>query len=531
MQSDFEVALEQFQKNPGIYFKEILDVQTLQEYQERCIQTIADNERTAIRACHDLGKTFLVARVVSWFLSCYKYSKVITTAPTYNQVKNILWSEIRSANSRSKFPLGGTMNLTEWQIDDGWFAIGFTPRNEAMTSSGQGTQSSFQGFHAEGGVLVVFDEATGIPANIWTMAEGLLTSSNVKFVAIGNPTSTASEFYHCFKSPAWAKVCLTCFDSPNLIANGITNKEQLISEIEKVRSMSDLEANAYLDNYVAPIPYLLTLKWVVQNVMRWGIDHPLTVSKIFGEFPVAGDNTLMPLGFVESSQLRVAYPTDSDRKCIGVDVARFGTDSTVLTALHGPKQLARKEYYKNDALQVVGETINMSREIGGADIIVIDETGVGGGVVDLLKDALRNGDLQKNCEIRGVQFGSSANDADSLDAQKDREKFVNMKARMFGLLADDLKNEKDGLVLLNEAVYLEELPSILYRYNQKGQMVIESKDEYKKRTGRKSPDSADSLALANFGRYDELKIGTFTKNYNNELSRPLSSGLRNERNW
>lgn len=520
-----------YQKDPFLFFENILGVEQLEVYQRHVIKTIWENERTAISACHDVGKTFLVSRIAMTFLNVFPNSKVITTAPTFNQVERIMWSEIRAAHLKAKFPLGGKLNLTDWSFSPDWFALGFTPRNELAGEGGQGTQSSFQGFHAPY-LLVIFDEATGIPASIWNMAEGLLTSANVKFVAIGNPTSQNSEFFKCFKDPAWAKVYLSCFDSPNLTVNGITNKDKLIKEVEKVRAMSDVDAKDYLDSYKVTRPYLLTTKWVVSSVIKWGIDHPLTVSKVLGRFPQAGDNTLIPLGFVESASLRFATPIEADRKTIGVDVARFGTDSTVLTSLHGPKQLGRKEFFKRDTIAVVGEVIQMSRDIGGADIIVVDETGVGGGVVDLLNDAVFDGTLPKSCEIRGVQFGASPNDADTEDGEKDREKFVNIKARMFSLLADDIKDDVDGLQLLDENCYLDELPTILYRYDKKGRMYIESKDEYKKRTGRRSPDNADSLALANYGRYDELKFGVFTKEFNaHEHKTTLAGSLNSKKNW
>lgn len=518
---------KRYVKDPVLYFEKVLGIETLEQYQKRVIQTIMENDRTAISACHDVGKSFIMARIAIWFLTMHKNSKVITTAPTHRQVEKILWSEIAAAKAKATIPLGGKLNTMDWTINPEWFALGFSPKTEAGGGDGQGTQSSFQGFHAPY-VLVVFDEATGIPVNTWTMAEGLLTSAHVKFVAIGNPTSSSSEFARCFKSPAWAKVYLSCFDSPNLIANGITNKEKLVSEIEKVRSMPDADAREYLDTYKVTRPYLLTTKWVVEQARKWGIDHPLTVSKILGKFPQAGDDVLMPLGFIEASQLRVVYPTITDRKTIGADIARFGSDSTILTGLHGPKQLSRKEFYKRRTTEVTGEILNLAREMGGADVIVVDETGLGSGVVDELVEAKSHSEtkeLLKNTEIRGIQFGASCDDLE------DKEKYVNMKARMFGLLSEDLANEKDGLALLPEAVYLDELPTIKKKYNSKGQMVIESKDEYKKNYGRKSPDNADSLALANFGRYDEMKIGTFTKTHTDIKTKPLSGGLNSSRKW
>ncbi len=516
---------KRFQKEPLLFFKNILGVELLEDYQERVIKTVWENERTAIAACHDVGKSFLMARIAMTFLNVYPNSKVITTAPTYNQVERILWSEIRSAHGKAKFPLGGRLNLTDWSFSPDWFAIGFTPRNEATGGEGQGTQSSFQGFHAAH-LLVIFDEATGIPLNVWTMAEGLMTSAFVKFVAIGNPTSAGSEFHACFKDPSWAKVYLSCFDSPNLIANGITDEKKLRSEVEKVSTMKDAGALKYLDSYKIVRPYLLTAKWVVQSARKWGMDHPLTVSKILGRFPKAGVDTLIPLGFIEDSQLRVYWPTDTDRKIIGADVARFGSDSTVLTSLHGKKQTGRNEFYKFNTGEVIGEIVAMSKDIGGANVIVVDETGIGGGVVDGLRDLTAKGSALYGVEIRGVQFGAGC------ETDEDREKYFNMKARMFGLLQNDMKKD-DGLVLLNESVYAEELPTIRYRYNAKGQMVIESKDEYKKRTGRKSPDSADSLALANFGNYDEIDAGEFKKEYAEVKpeNKPYASGLNSTKKW
>lgn len=533
------IALEKWQKDPALFFETVLGVSSLEEYQRRILSAVAMNDRVAIKACHDVGKSWTLARVVLWFASVFPYAKVVTTAPTYNQVKNILWSEIRSAYSRSKVPLGGRMNLTEWQLtpEGDWFALGFTPRNEISGESGQGTQSSFQGFHAPF-VLLVFDEATGIPANIWTMAEGILTSGHVKFVCIGNPTSRSSEFFRCFSSPEWTKLSLNCFDSPNLIENGVTNIDELRREVDVVRQLNDSEAQARLNSYKVVKPYLLSLKWVVSMALprKWGIEHPLFQSKVLGNFPEESDGTLIPLGVVEEAMLRVHYPESSERKVIGVDVARFGSDASVLTALHGLKWLDRKQLVKKSTMEVAGEVIAMARELGKVDVICVDVTGVGGGVVDALNEAKSDFqhpafELLRNTEIRAVQFGGAI-ECDGGDSCTHTEcakgKYVNLKAKMFGLLSQDLRG---GLCLPREDVYLDELPTILYRFDSKGRMFIESKDDYKKRTGRKSPDDADSLALANFGRYDEMSVGTFGEAFSSGFTRPFAAGLGAGRNY
>ncbi len=518
-------AMEAFQSDGKLFITEVLGVDTLEDYQARVIDEVWKHERTAVKACHDLGKSFLMARIAIAFLNVYPNSKVITTAPTFTQVERILWSEIRAAALKSTWPLGGKLNLTDWTFSPDWFALGFTPRNEVSAEEGQGTQSSFQGFHAPH-VLVIFDEATGIPPKMWDMAEGLLTSAHVKFVAIGNPTSRASEFYRCFKSRDWNKISLSCFDSPNLIANGITTKEILAAEVKKYNSMRDSEALEYVEQYKVTVPYLLTAKWVVQKAAKWGIDHPLTVSKILGEFPKTSEKTLVPLEFVEEAIMRSYSPKAEDRKVIGIDVAgaEEGGDSSILTGMYGKKQTHLKDASGSDTNEVTGLAIAMSRDMGGADVIVVDKTGIGTGVYDNLVAEVGKA-LPKNCEIRGVHFGYANEDAEDI------ELYYNLKARIFALLRDDLK-ASDGIQLLPETVYSEELPTINKDYNKKGQLVIESKKEYKKRTGRGSPDYSDSLALANFGHYDEMKIGQLTKAYVKDEAPPRAGSLsNNKRNW
>ena len=490
----------------------------LEKYQAHTIRKIMRHDRVAIKACHNMGKTFILSRVIPLYLLANPYSKVITTAPTFNQVKNILWSELRSLHAKSKTPLGGTMLQTEWQLSPNgdWFALGFTSRQEQSSSEGQGKQSSFQGFHAKGGIMVVFDEATGIPPAIWTMAEGLLTQSNVKFVAIGNPTSKNSEFFKCFKSPEWAKISLSCFDSPNLNINNLFTINDLKRELQILKELPQVLAQERLQNYRTSEGkgHLLSMSWVMGRALKWGIDHPLFLSKCIGEFPVEGDGSLITLNDCEMAQIRDYKPKVSDRKILGVDVARFGTDSTVMTALHGYKYLGKKVLVKRDTVQVVGEIFNQISQYNGFDVIVIDETGLGAGVVDLLKERKREGLINPKTEIRGVQFGSGVSceikNCTHISGECDKARFANVKAKMYSLLSDEIKNNLELPKLDKGEIYLEELPTIKYHYDSKGRMIIESKDEYKKRTGRDSPDHADSLALANFGRYDQTNVGAFT---------------------
>lgn len=529
-----QIFLETFQKNPVLFFKEVLGVDSLEPYHEDILDAVAKYQRVDVSACHDVGKSWISARIAIWFLSCFPFSKVITTAPTFNQVQNILWGEIRTAHANSRRRLGGRMNLTNWHLSPNgdWFGIGFSPRREAIGESGQGTQSSFQGFHSED-ILIIFDEATGIPPQIYDMAEGMLTSANAKFLKIANPTSRSSRFYKSFRSVETKSLKLNCFNSPNLIANGITDLEKLVKEIQAIRELPIEEAKERMTSYKVVRPYLLVTNWVVGRALEWGIDHPLFQSKVLGEFPTTQENSIASLDMVEQAQLRVVWPDANDQKVLGIDVARFGTDSTVFTGLHGKKQIGKKELVKRDTTEICGAALNEINTFG-YQVVVIDETGIGGGLVDLLSEAKREGRIPKYVEIRGVQFGGGLEckreNCKHLDCEKG--KYVNLKAKMYGLLSDDIKKNLQLLDGLDGEIYLDELPTILYSYDSKGRMVIESKDEYKRRTGRKSPDFSDSLALANYGRYGSSTVGKFvgTKT-DDDFPKPFASSIHSERKW
>jgi phage terminase large subunit len=507
--------IAKIRQRPEIFLKEFLGVTRLEDYHLKILKAFVDHDKIAIAATHAVGKTWITARIALFFLFLYKNSKVITTAPTGRQVKKLLWGELRAAYRKSKIPLGGRLLQTELTINDEWYAMGFSPQKEAGEGREQ-TGSSFQGFHSDY-ILIIFDEATGIPADVWKMAEGLLTSGKVvKFICIGNPTSRNCEFFKCFQAFDWKKVYLSCFDSPNLRANGITNLDQLRAELEVMRSLDDEEKLNRLKSYTQSVTYLLSCRWVIERALAWGIDHPLFQSKALGQFPAEEDNVLIQIAEVENSFSRERRAIPGETRFVGVDVARFGEDSTVFTELIGFAHTRTKKIGKKDTVEVTGELIAWLLEHYKEypTKIIIDGTGVGGGVIDLLKERQREDFIPRNWEILEVHFGQGIEIPEplgKLDQSEDeryKQRFANLKALMFQLLADDLK---ESIALIEDSAYLLQLPSIKYKFDSKGRMIIESKDDYKKRTGLTSPDEADSLALANYGRHGGVKVGIFKR--------------------
>jgi len=494
-------------KHPQIYFNECLGVERLEVYHDRILNDFVIYDRIAIAATHSVGKTWITARIALSFLNLYKNSKVITTAPTNRQVKKLLWGEIRSAHKKAKRPLGGRLLQTELTINDEWYAMGFSPQKEAGEGQEQ-SGSSFQGFHANY-VLIIFDEATGIPADVWKMAEGLLTSGKiVKFLCIGNPTTRNCEFFKCFSSPEWHKIYITCFDSPNLIDNGFTDMASLQEEIDYVKTLSDHDRMSHIQGYKKPVPYLLSAQWVISKALSWGVSHPLFVSKCLGRFPDEEENVLVQLGEVEIAMSRSADINPGMRRFVGVDVARFGEDKSIFCELIGYKNTRTKKHVKKGNVEIAGELINFLKTdyANYETTVLIDGTGVGGGVVDIMKERQQTGDIPSDWAIIEVHNASACDGGGNPKKQEEeKSRYANIKAKMYEDLARDIKI---NLQLLEDSELLTQLPTIKFKFDSKGRMIIESKDDYKSRTGLSSPDEADALALANFGRYYGPKIGS-----------------------
>lgn len=500
--------LKRLRKSPTLFAKRVLGIESLEEYQKRMCRAIVEYDRVAIKACHAVGKTFTLGGViVPWFTSCFENSIVITTAPTNRQVETLLWGEIRKSYKRSKTALGGKMLTKKWTISEDWYAIGFSPQASAGDGQSQEQQgSSFQGFHAKH-VLIIFDEATGIPHDIYTMAEGLLTSGViVKWVCIANPTSTTSEFFNICRKAEWHVMTINCFDSPNMIANGFVNRQTLEIEINYLKTLSDYERMKRIKEYKKPNGVLLSAQWAIAKIFEWGFDHPLTKSKILGEFPDKSDDVVVKWDSVQAAVNRERSFT-YEKRFIGVDVARYGDDSTVITEIQDTSYAVRYVHMKEDTAETTGRVVAAfwAGDSQKETHIAIDCTGVGGGVYDNLRELKRNNELPEYVYIHEVHFGVNIVHEDDEQNEILNQRYENQKVYIFELLNKDLR---DKISLPNEEIYQTETVSLMYKFSKRGKLMMESKDDFKKRV-KKSPDSSDSLALANFARYLKPNYGIF----------------------
>lgn len=512
---------------------ELVHNENIEDYFIPIIEAVDDPryQRIAVKACHAVGKTFGLARVIEALMSTNDYIKIISTAPTYRQVHDLLWKEIHSAYEKKPAELRrGQLNQTEWWINSETFARGFSPQKRVKSEAGQGTDSAFQGYHAKYWTVVVFDEAVGVDNQIWEMVEGLLTSGvRILFLAIANPTSRNCKFFKCFSDRAWKTFSITCFDTPNLKASGIADMDSLLKEVEHIESLDDEDALERLANYPCPRPYLINTRWVIEKAIEWGVDHPLFMGKVLGEFPDEDGDMLVSEEDIKRSQDRESKDLSKELiGFIGLDVARFGVDKSVLSSMIDVDQIQKKAMAKNDTNQVVGHTINFIEDhqkkypqIKKWRLAV--DGGFGHGVIDRLKELKeqteddRTHKILSSVEILEINFGSTdwilfhygwvdeaARKLKEKDrkVQEDRENYVNFKAKMFDLLSRDIKKE---IKMLPDPITAKQLPTIKKDVDSKGRLKIESKEDYKDRTGETSPDEADSFALCNFARYFAIK--------------------------
>lgn len=428
-----KLVLDRARRDPVFFVRRVLGGDPW-EKQVEVLNAVRNHRRVAVRACHGVGKTKVAAWVALWFLYCHRNSKVITTAPTWHQVENLLWREIHAAHATSRIPLGGKVLQTQIELGKQWFALGLSTDKPER----------FQGFHAEN-ILLIVDEASGVDQRIFEAAEGFLTSPGAKLLLIGNPTQLSGEFYNAFRSPLYHKIHISAFDSPNLKAGKVVR------------------------------PYLVTPEWVEEKRIKWGEDSPMWYSRVLGEFPEQGDDTLIPLAWIEAAQRRWSEIPPGQPIELGVDVARYGSDSTVIILRRGERAEIVRRLRGQDTMQVAGAVIDALRSTS-ATVVKVDVVGLGAGVVDRLKE-------QKQ-PVREMNAGEAAHD---------KERFVNRRAEWYWALRE--RFQAGDIAIPPDDELAAQLASLKYKFDSRGRIQIESKEEMRKR-GLPSPDKADALVLA-----------------------------------
>ena len=456
--------------NPVTFATKVLGVRPWDK-QAEILNAIAANRSVAVRSCNGAGKTFTAAVAILWWLMSYDNAIVITTAPSERQVREILWRELRNLYAPIRDIIGGKLTRTRLEFSPKRYAYGFSTN----------TEDRFQGFHS-GNILVIVDEASGVDEFIYNAIRGVITARNSKLLLIGNPHGYAGTFYDAFHKnrKRFETIHVSAFDLPAFKAEGITEKN--IKDIEypdlpqdqhQDQDEFDEEYNLESDNYSLG---LSSPQWALDVFNDLGPQSSVYQTRVLGQFPEEADDTLIPLRDVEAAVKRPTQPVPETNPVMGVDVARFGNDKTVIIIRHGPKVIYIDELRKSDIVNTTGAVITAALQYKVKDLI-IDEIGVGAGVLDNLK-------ADKRFNAQGLNGSNRPSNS---------EKYLNLRAEVFEGLRQRFA---DGDISIpNDPELISQLASLTYRYNARGQLQLESKDQIRS-TGRQSPDKADAIALA-----------------------------------
>lgn len=415
------------------------------KWQEEFLEKIGDQLRSgkkvireAIASGHGIGKSTIVGWLIHWGLSTFPNTRIIVTANTEPQLKTKTWPEIVKWNRLA--------------INSHWFTCEATSifsndpsarnnwRCDRVTWN-ETNPEAFQGLHNKGKrILLLFDEASAIPEKIWEVSLGALTDENTEIIwcVFGNPTRNTGSFRECFgrMGHRWGH---TQIDS------------------RTVEGISKTEANQLIEDY--------------------GEDSDIARVRVRGMFPNASSLQLIDSDLVSEAMKREERYNFDDSLIMSLDIARGGDDRCAFVFRRGLDARSIKSIIipgseVKDSMRLVSKTIELIKD-HKPDYFFYDGTGVGGPVGDRIK--------QLGHKVIEVQFGAASPNL----------KCANMRSYMYVMLKEWLKS---GGAIENKAELEMELTSIEYAHNKKDQLILESKEEMKRR-GLASPDYADALAM------------------------------------
>jgi phage terminase large subunit len=410
------------------------------------LRSVAQNRRTAVKACHSSGKTFCAADAVLWWITAHPDGIAVTTAPTWTQVERLLWGEIRKSVKTSTIPYPKP-SKTRLELGPNRYAMGL--------STNEGVR--FQGWH--GKILIVIDEAPGVRPEIYEAIEGIRAGGDVRVLALGNPTVSSGPFYDAFTTDrdSWKLFTISAFDTPNLAGLDVPSLLALPED--------ELDRNE--------LPYLTTRRWVKEKYYEWGPGHPLWESRVMGSFPKQSQDALFSLTWLEEAQRRVPKHDPKAALIAGIDVAGPGEDETVLIIREGNNIIATHVFSQADARgELVATLLPYQSRLA---FVNVDAAGLGWYMAQHLGEYFR---------VQGINVGTSPTEP---------ERFSNLKAELYWGL--HMRFEAGHMAGLTDEKTISQLAGMRYQHNARGQVVMESKDEARKR-GVRSPDRAEALMLA-----------------------------------
>lgn len=426
--------LEPWPQGPDDWQKDLLS-QLGEEIAKRKFDGViaVDPIRFSIASGHGIGKSALTSWLIHYIMSTRPNAKGVVTSGKYEQLKDKTWAELAKWQ---KMAING--HWFEYRCSRGNLSYYRTDCKEAWAVNGQASTKenadAFAGLHnARSTPFYIFDEASAVDDKIYEVAEGGLTDGEPMIFLFGNPTKSSGRFADTFGK------------------------------------MRHRWLNKQIDSRTAR----MTNKTVIDEwISDYGADSDFVRVRVKGQFPRVGDSQFISTEAVEMAMEREIEPHDEDSIVMGVDVARFGDDQSVITVRKGRKLVDIRKYRELDLMTMAAMTAGAIDEYK-PHAVFVDGAGLGGGVVDRLR--------QLSYRCIEVQAGASAIDPN---------KFANLRAEMWWKLREWIEYAD----LPQDDTLLYDLTGIEYGYTEQMKVKLEKKSDMKKR-GLPSPDIGDSLAL------------------------------------
>ena len=462
-QNPFVEFVKRYRKNPVLFVREVLNTTPDQWQIEFLNHIAANNRRISVRSGHGVGKSTAAAWAMLWYLFLRFPVKIVVTAPTSSQLYDALFAEVKRWVKVLPKTLQDQLEVKQDRIElkdannEGFIS--------ARTSRAEQPEA-LQGVHSDN-VMLVADEASGIPEQVFEAAAGSMSGHSAVTLLLGNPVRSSGFFFdtHNRLSDDWVTMKVSCEDSPR------------VSEayVEEMKSRYGEESNAYR-------------------------------IRVLGEFPRSDDDTVIPMELLEMAMARDVTPSAHAPVVWGLDVARFGSDRSALCKRQGNAILEPIKTWKNlDLMQLTGAVVAEYEVLSTNQRpreILVDSIGLGAGVVDRLREL--------NLPARGINVAESPAMGTT---------YRNLKAELWHkakawLEARDCWMPKDELLVA-------ELATVRYSFTSSGKIQIEGKDEIRKR-GLASPDRADAFCLTFAG---DAVIGAYGSSASSKWSQPLRRNI------
>lgn len=384
----------------------------------------------AVASGHGVGKTALVSWVIQWFVSTRPHSIVKATANTETQLNTTTWRELAKWHklliNKEWFQWTAT-KFYQKEHPETWYA--------AAIAWSEDNAEAFAGTHDKD-VALIFDEASAIADRIWETGEGAMTTPGAMWFCFGNPTKNTGRFREC-----WGKF------------KHRWNTYQVDSRTAKKTDKEQIRQ--WVDDY--------------------GEDSDFVRVRVRGVFPRSGSQQFIGQDILDACRKYKAVGYENFQKVLGVDIARFGEDQTVFMARQGRKAFPAKKFRGLDTMEVADLVLQEDKE-NNYDLLCVDEGGVGGGVIDRLRQ------LGLGFKLYNVNCGLKAYET---------EKYSYHRDEIWGRMKDWLK---EGAEIPEDNELYDELTSPEYGLSKYQQIQLESVRDMKKR-GCGSPDVATALAM------------------------------------